>query len=123
MLVWPPHGLPDAADGFAESRRENVLQKWVMGVIVALIPAVYGIRCVIAGATTIIGRRGWVAVTGWAGVAFAIAFVSLACWLHFHYFWANHHRLWRFSELGKFVALVTFAVSVLIGFVAFVAFG
>ena len=123
MWVWPPHGLPDAADHLEQTPQRDTGQMWVRGVLVAAVPAVYGIRCLLSGETTIIGRHGWLTITGSASVAFAVAFISLACWLHFQYFWTNHQRLWRYSELGKLAAIAAFSGSLIFGCISLIVFG
>lgn len=123
MWFWPPHGLPGGADSLDKPPEGGTIQMWLSGVVFALVPTVYGVRCLAAGATTIIGRRGWLTVTGWPGIAFGITFVSLGLLMHFHYFWSVHPRLCHYCELGKLVSLLAFAGSLGVAVFGVLVFG
>jgi len=122
--MWPPHNLPDLGDYLQKPPPHGGrLLMWICGVGFAALPALYGLRCLLTGATTIIGRRGLLAVTGLPGVAFAVAFLSVGFWLHVHYFWSNHRKLSSYHELGKTASLAVLAGSLLLGAFGVLAFG
>ena len=99
----------DFAENLAYGPSGGPVKQWVAGVILASIPAVYGIYCIQRGYTTLFGRGGSSEkLVGPAGLWLAVAYISLGAVLHFHYFWGLADRLWRFSLPLKVVSLLVF---------------
>lgn len=84
------------------------LKMWMAGVGVALIPIVYGIRCLAQGEARLFGRGANLDLTGHPAVALSIAYLAVGAFIHFHYFWGLHPRLYPFSLLLKLLAVLVF---------------
>jgi hypothetical protein len=89
--------------------------QWFGGVFLAGIPLVYGVLCLLRGATAVFGRGGSSTFTGEAGVALAIAYLAIGAFLHFHFFWGLSDRLWRGSQPAKVASLLVFLPALAYG--------
>jgi hypothetical protein len=93
-------------------------ERWIGGIVVALIPTVYGIYCLYTGHAYVPRRRqGFVDLQSWDVVVVAIAWIALGAFLHLEYFWGRHPRLRCWSRRLKGAAMLVF-----IGGWVFVAF-
>lgn len=79
---------------------------WLGGVGLALLPLLYGIRCIVT-------QRGELGTTIWrneveggAAIALGVGWIGVGLYLHFHFFFGLHQRLARHSRRGKSIALV-----------------
>jgi hypothetical protein len=82
-------------------------KQWFAGVVLAVVPVIYGIHSIQRGYATLPGRRGVSeTLTGEAGVWLAVAAIAFGAFLHFHYFWGLSEGLWRFSEALKVVSML-----------------
>lgn len=79
---------------------------WLGGVGMALLPLLYGIRCIV----TQRGERGTIIwpseVEGWAAIALGVGWIGVGLYLHFHFFFGLHRGLARHSRRGKSIGLV-----------------
>jgi len=91
-------GTPDVDEG----------GRWGYGVVLAALPILWGIWCILDGEVTVPARGSVKELTGAAATAFGLVFVSIGAFMHFHYFWAPHKTLWRFAELGKILSILGF---------------
>jgi len=123
MRIRPSDEFPNAANHHDAPEQGDVVRFWIVGVGIAVIPALYGVRCLIRGTTTIVGRGGWATIGGSPGVALAISFLAAGAWLHFHFLWENHERLRPYGELGKLLAIFSFAASLMYAGIAFLIVG
>ena len=89
--------------------QEETVSKWLVGVGVALVPAMYGMYCILTGSAIWPSDPetggGTLEVHGTAAVAVGVAFIGAGLLIHAHWFWDEHSRY-------PFVAvpLKTFAV-------------
>lgn len=85
---------------------------WLLGVVLALVPIVYGVNCLQVGRTKFFGSHGVnLEVEGPAGVALSIAYISLGMFIHGHWFWGLHSRLVFLSPVIKVLAALLFVTS------------
>ena len=107
---WTPREsrtLLDDIEDLAHAPSGGRKKQWFAGVVMAMVPVIYGIHSIRRGYTTLPGSRGAEKLTGEAGVWLAVACIALGAFLHFHFFWGLSERLWRFSERLKVVTLLT----------------
>lgn len=102
----------DDAEDLGNTPSGGPIKMWVAGVGVALIPIIYSIHCLISGHTYFPGRGGTgIILTDVKAQSLAIAYISVGTFIHFHYFWGLHPRLFRFSPLLKMLSLLSFLGS------------
>jgi hypothetical protein len=104
----------DDAEDLGNSPSGGPVKMWLLGVCLALMPIIYGIRCLISGHTYLPGRGSTgIYLTGTAAQSLAIAYISVGIFIHFHYFWGLHPHLFRFSQRLKMFSLLCFLGSFL----------
>ena len=119
MGLWsrkPQRTYFDDAQDLAYGPSGGPVKQWLSGVGLAGLAIVYGSICLYRGHTMLFGERGSDDVGGVAGFWLAIAYMAAGAFLHFHYFWGLSERLWRFSQLAKFLTLLVFLPSLLYAF-------
>lgn len=100
------------ADNLSHSPSGGRVKMWLLGVGLALIPLGYGVHCLITGQARFFGRRGsHLDLDGTAAISLAIAYIAVGLFMHAHWFWGLHPRLFRFSSLLKGFALLVFIGS------------
>jgi hypothetical protein len=121
MSIWTNHPCradADGADSLAYGPSGGPLKRWLAGVGVALLPIVYGIHCLWTGHAVLPGRhRVSLETSGSTATALAIAYLALGAFIHFHYFWGLHRRLYGWSELLKVLAVLALLGS--LGYAAY----
>ena len=104
-------------DDLSGTPSPSFLSKWFGGVIVPSCILIYALRCCILQKAVFIGRHGSdLKLSGIPAVFMGLAWLSAAFFMHFHYFWSSHKRLYVFADLGK-----TLALFCLIGTLGYVA--
>ena len=98
---------------------------WLGGVCLALVPASYGVHCLISGHAVLPGVPGGRYVGIWSGggldvygsaaAALATAYITLGVLVHIQLFWGMHQRTYFICEILTVVALVIFLVSLGLG--------
>ncbi len=91
--------------------RVGPVGRWAYGVALAAMPVLLGIYCLLADRAWFLGRGGPHEVTGWAAVGLAAAYIAAGAFMHFHFFWATHSKLWRFARCGKIASLLALAAG------------
>lgn len=98
----------DVADSLSGTPEPSMWTKWFGGIIVPAFTLGYGIRCCIIKKALFIGSssrfRPGMQLDGSEAVAMGVAWMCLALFLHFHYFWPTLKRLYIFTDFGKIVA-------------------
>ena len=90
-------------------RKDGPVKMWLAGVVVPLAPILYGITGLIVGRTVLPSRSGpGLELTGTDAILLSCAYICLGLFIHAHYFWRLHSRLWRYSDALKGVAVVGF---------------
>lgn len=112
MSFWTrnPHEADTRmAEDLAYTPSGGRLKMWLLGVGLALVPIIYGIRCLQTGQATMFGNRGArLEVTGSEAVAMAIAYIAVGVFIHGHWFWGLHPKLAGLSPLPKVLGLLGF---------------
>jgi hypothetical protein len=93
---------------------------WIYGVILALPLAAYGVYCMFTQhawffALRIKGippNKIFHLYTGPLAIALGLIWFAVAMYLHFHYFWSQSPRLFRYYEIGRFVAIMLFIAAI-----------
>ena len=99
------------AEDFAYHPSGGPVKQWTAGCVLAAVPVFYGLFCLNRGYTTVFGKGGSTEATGEAGFWFAIAYIALGAFLHFHYFWGLSSRLWPYSQPLNVLSLMTLLPS------------
>lgn len=119
MALWtsgPKPTIVDDTERLANAPSGGPLKMWLAGMGIAGALAAYGIACVVSEEATLLVRRGSnMHVTGPAAMWIGVAWIALACFIHFHYFWGLHPKLWRFSQALKVLSLIGFLPCFLYG--------
>lgn len=89
---------------------------WIVGVLLAMAPLIYGIVCCItAKAKTInVSIQGFrstapglfLEIRGSSAVSMGLFWTGVALFMHFHWFWGNHPRLVHYHEIGKCLSIL-----------------
>lgn len=104
----------DLAEGLAENAAPDPVRRWALGMAAALALATYGAYCLVV-------QRAWVPQTrplgihqwhGPSALAVGCLLVSLAAFIHCHWFWSNHPYWHGFGQLGKLIAAVGAIASI-----------
>jgi len=102
----------DDAEDLGSEPSGGPLTMWLAGVGIALIPLGYGMHCLHTGHARFFGRRfSHLDLTGSAALALAIAYIAMGAFIHFHFFWGLHPRLYGLSPLFKMLAVLVFLGS------------
>lgn len=102
----------EVADSLSHSPSGGRIKMWLFGVCLALIPLGYGVRCLFTGHARFFGRRGsHLDLDGTAAISLAIAYIAVGLFMHAHWFWGLHPRLFRFSPILKVLVLLAFIGS------------
>ena len=86
--------------------------KWGYGVVVPCLLSLFGASRMVYQQATLIGYRGrGMSLTGGDAVAFGVAILAGALFMHVRYFWSNSTRLAGYVDLGTVVAILVGIVS------------
>jgi len=97
---------------FDDDPPSGFLPKWFGGAAAPLIIGLYGASILIAQQARMPGRRMFrpsgSTLLGGDAVAYGIAVLGAAIFLHCHYFWGNTKNLAEYSILGKMIGAAVF---------------
>jgi hypothetical protein len=102
-----PHNPTAYDDDWEDQPAQSWFHKWVLGIGLPLLIAGYGV-CALLARQVNVGGRITTILNGIDAVAVGIAAVSLAVFLHCHYFWGNIYDQAWFAVLGKIIAACGF---------------
>lgn len=93
------------------------IKMWFVGVGVAVVPAIYGVYCLVTGHAIFPARRGSdLDVYGDAAIALAITYMAVGLVIHAQWFWGLHPRFafLRFPLLGidSLVIIVSLGIAI-----------
>jgi len=112
MGLWTNKEHPtafDDANDLAYAPSGGRVKVWLVGVGFALIPIVYGAKCLSAGQARFFGRNGsHLDLEGSGATALSLAYIGVGIFIHAHWFWGLHSRLEPWSYLLKIVAVSGF---------------
>ena len=102
----------DDAEDLAYSPSGGRGKMWCLGVVLALVPLGYGVRCLFTGHARFFGRRGsHLDLDGPAAMSLAIAYIAVGVFIHAHWFWGLHPKLEPLSPILKVLAVLVFLGS------------
>jgi hypothetical protein len=82
-------------------------KRWIYGLALAALPIAYGAWCIATQHIILRSGRGPRAeLTGAPAIALGAVAVCIGLFLHFHFLWRPHERLWRVGRIGKTVSLL-----------------
>jgi len=97
----------DEIEGWAYGPSGGPVKQWLAGAAIPLLVIIYGAVCLNRGYTTLPSTRGASEILkNTEGIALACSYIAFGAFLHFHYFWGLHDRLYQFSEILKTLALL-----------------
>jgi hypothetical protein len=112
--IAPRFGFPErrpserrGVEDLIEARpRGGAPTKWLGGIGLAALPALYGIQCLVTQQGQL-GTTIWPSkLEGGGAIALGIGWLGVGLFLHFHFFFGLHPRLDAYSKRGKSIALV-----------------
>ena len=112
-------GIGDLAGLLGGPTEAGPTKRWIYGIAVAAVPIAYGIWGLVHGGTILYGRGGALRLKGSASIAMSLAYLAVGLFLHCHFFWSSHKKLWRAAGVAKALSAILFIVS--IGFVVYKA--
>ena len=99
----------DDAEDLAYAPSGGRVKMLLLGIVLALVPLGYGVRCLLTGHARFFGERGsHLDLYGSAAIALAIAYIAVGVFIHAHWFWGLHPKLEPLSYLLKILAVLTF---------------
>ena len=110
----------NGAESLADTTEAGLVGQWLIGVGLAAALAGYAVFCFWTGRALILGRRGtflW-EVYGAAANSAAALYLSIAVFMHLHWFWTASPRFWAYAQLGKLLAAVGMIAGLIALFVA-----
>jgi len=103
----------DGADELSDTTSASPFNQWAVGLGVAAAIAVYALYCFRTGTAILPGGRlqPVIHLTGLAARAVASGWLSLAAFVHLHWFWTSSPRFWAYAQLGKLAAATALVAS------------
>jgi len=97
----------DLAENLSDVASGDRVLAWVVGIAGAVALGIYGVICVAGQTATLVGGRPVrvVEYAGSAAVALGITYMSVACFMHCHFFWSHSQRFHGYAQIGKLAAL------------------
>lgn len=86
------------------------------GIVLALIPVLWGLFPLISGHYEHRGRGGRTVLDGWSARALGLAAIALGACLHVHFYWSRHDSLSEFRRPAMVVSVLVFLGA--LGFLA-----
>ncbi len=102
-----------SADELSDTTNASPFNQWAVGVGVAAAIAVYALYCFWTDTAILPGGRFQrvIHLQGLAARAVASGWLSLAAFVHLHWFWTASPRFWGYAQLGKMAAAAAIAAS------------
>ena len=110
MLWRYPHRATAYDDDFEDQPSQGAFYQWGLGMIVPLGLLIYGL-IILHDQEATWGNEITMTLHDMNAVAYGVSVLSIAAFLHFHYFWGNiYEQIW-FAVLGKILAACVFILS------------
>jgi hypothetical protein len=102
-----------STDELSDTTNASPFNQWAVGVGVAAAIAVYALYCFWTDTAILPGGRFQLVIhlQGLAARAVATGWLSLAAFVHLHWFWTASPRFWGYAQLGKMTAAAAIAAS------------
>lgn len=100
--------LFDFGEGLAEATSASPAQQWAVGVGLAAVLGAYAVSCLVTQRALFPRRRplGLVQLEGPGAIALGVAYLSVALFLHAHWFWSARPEAHIQAQFGKLVSLL-----------------
>jgi hypothetical protein len=112
--VWMSNAYqPDLtlADYLSDTPEPTFWNRWFGGWILPLALAAYAVWIFVTGKATFFADDSGRVLTGGAALADGLAWLCIASFCHFHYFWPALPRLGILTDLGRALSLVGFLAA------------
>lgn len=96
------------AEELAHAPERSPWTKYILGFFVPSALIIYSLYSINRGSITLPGSRGSMTITGDDVTLLAVAYVALAVFLHCHWVWCLHERLWIYAGRLKVGSLLVF---------------
>lgn len=107
--MYRPGWGQDMLETMLDEPRDTPWNKWGCGVGIPALIALLAARVMFIQKLVTVGRgMRRLQLAGSDAWWLGLAFVGLAAWMHFHFFWTNHPKLASYAEPGKIVSLLAF---------------
>lgn len=95
-------------DLLSESTNAGRVQQWIVGVGLAVPLLVYALFCMVQQTAHFFKSRParLIEVHGSSAVAIEALCLCLSTFLHAHWFWSNHPRLYGYAQLAKVASAI-----------------
>jgi hypothetical protein len=102
-----------SADELSDTTGASPFNQWAIGVGVAAVIAVYALYCFWTGTAILPGGRFQrvIHLQGLAAQAVSSGWLSLAAFVHLHWFWTASPRFWAYAQLGKMASAAALVAS------------
>ncbi len=103
----------NSADDLSDTTDASPFNQWAVGVGVAAAIAVYALYCFWTDTAILPGGRFRLVIhlDGLAARAVASGWLSLAVFMHLHWFWTASPRFWGYAQLGKTLSAAAIIAS------------
>ena len=108
-----PHNPTAYDDDWEDQPKQGPFYKWILGVVVPILAAAFGAHAVLARQAAF-SYDPPLNLYGLNAVALGGSAISLAVFLHCHYFWGNIYNQAWFAMLGKILAACGFVAGLII---------
>jgi hypothetical protein len=104
----------DLAEELAGSTSAGRVERWIVGVVFAVVLALYSVVCIVSQSAFYPRVRplGLIEVQGTQARAVGVLYLSAALFIHCHWFWSAHTDYHGYAQVGKLLSLVGILVGV-----------
>jgi hypothetical protein len=95
-------------DDFEDQPRQGPFYQYVLGAALPVLILYYGVRMIVRQEAGFDSEGVRMILHGMSAMALGIAAISLAVFLHCHYFWGNIYDQAWFAVLGKIISACGF---------------
>jgi hypothetical protein len=92
------------AGDLADTTNASPFGQWFTGVGMAALVAIYAAHCLLTQYAVLPSRYRLVEFQGLAATALGSLYLSIAVFMHLHFFWTASPRYWGYAQLGKLIA-------------------
>lgn len=114
-MKWRKINVNDSAIRMAEcvdeSPSRNIFNSYIIGVLGALGLMIQSLKIILNRYAVVPFSKYEIAVYGETAVVFGIMWFFAALFVHTHFFWSSHNRLFHLADTGKVIALTGFSAT------------
>jgi hypothetical protein len=98
---------------------ESPMSRWRDGVVLALLPVLFGLFPLISGHFELKTRHGTLILNGGSARALGVAAIALGACVHFHNFWGQDEKLSPYCQPAMIAGALVFLS--MLGYIAYAA--